>query len=133
MLSFSQADLWLMVGNATRICTPLGLNHLRAASDEPEQPAHYKGYLIQGTDDQEELYERAMVFYIALMADRYSSASTGWATSLDEGTSPGPGHVITSEDADEVERGRGLHDADSFARSSTASAFARDRPSSASD
>ncbi|BGP25902.1 C6 transcription factor [Rhodotorula toruloides] len=78
------ADLWLMVGNATRICTPLGLNHLRAASDEPAQPAHNKGYLIQGTDDQEELYERAMVFYNALMADRFSSASTGWATSIDE-------------------------------------------------
>ncbi|BGP59241.1 hypothetical protein NBRC10512_005033 [Rhodotorula toruloides] len=78
------ADLWMMVGNATRICTPLGLNHLRAASDEPAQPAHYKGYLMQGTDDQEELYERSMVFYNALMADRFSSASTGWATSIDE-------------------------------------------------
>ncbi|GAA5820630.1 hypothetical protein JCM3770_003558 [Rhodotorula araucariae] len=78
-------ELWLFCGQATRVATPLGLNHLRAASDSPtDLPAHFKGHLMPATNDDEQLAEQALTFFMALMADRYSSASTGWACSLDD-------------------------------------------------
>lgn len=72
---------------STRFCTPLGLNHLRAASDAPSLPTSVqgKGSLLAKTDNQADLIEQASTFYGAIMADRFSSASTGWAVSLDEG------------------------------------------------
>lgn len=81
-------ELWLACGQATRMCTPLGLNHLRAACDAPSLPPSVqgKGTLLPRTDDQADLVEQATTFYGAIMADRFASGSTGWAVSLDDGT-----------------------------------------------
>ncbi|GAA5852477.1 hypothetical protein JCM9279_003462 [Rhodotorula babjevae] len=85
---YSQArwvDLWLYCGQATRLTTPLGLNHVRAASDvAPQEPAHYEEYLVPSTDDDAILRERALTFFLAFTADRFASASTGWACSIDK-------------------------------------------------
>ncbi|GAA5832376.1 hypothetical protein JCM11251_006427 [Rhodosporidiobolus azoricus] len=77
-------ELWLYCGQATRILTPLGLNHLRSGEDVTQNPAFFKPHLLPPTSDPEELRERAMTFYFALMSDRFASGSTGWATSLDD-------------------------------------------------
>ncbi|GAA5883358.1 hypothetical protein JCM3774_002035 [Rhodotorula dairenensis] len=79
-------QLWLACGTATRICTPLGLNHLRAACDADSLPKSIqgKGTLLQRTDDPEDLVEQAFTFYGCLMADRFAAGSTGWAVSLDD-------------------------------------------------
>ncbi|BGP49664.1 hypothetical protein JCM10450v2_005567 [Rhodotorula kratochvilovae] len=78
-------ELWLYCGQATRVSTPLGLNHLRAASDSPtDLPAHFKGHLMPPTNDDEQLAEQSLTFFMAFMADRYASASTGWACSIDD-------------------------------------------------
>ncbi|KAK4048864.1 hypothetical protein OIO90_005672 [Microbotryomycetes sp. JL221] len=87
--SYSRArfvEVWLSCGLSTRIATPLGLNHLKGASEPTGGflAAMRKPTLLPPTDDQEELNERATAFWLAFMADRFSSASTGWATSLDE-------------------------------------------------
>ncbi|GAA5888673.1 hypothetical protein JCM6882_009044 [Rhodosporidiobolus microsporus] len=77
-------ELWLYCGQATRILTPLGLNHLRNADDIQTNPAFFKPHLLLPTSDPDELNERAMTFYFAMMSDRFASGSTGWATSLDD-------------------------------------------------
>ncbi|KAK4049546.1 hypothetical protein OIV83_004043 [Microbotryomycetes sp. JL201] len=79
-------EVWLGCGLATRIATPLGINHLKPASEYSGGflNAMRKPNLLPPTDDQEELHTRAVTFWLAFMADRFSSASTGWATSLDE-------------------------------------------------
>ncbi|TKA55976.1 hypothetical protein B0A53_01678 [Rhodotorula sp. CCFEE 5036] len=79
-------ELWMHCGQATRMCTPLGLNHLRAACDADSLPKSVqgKGALLGRTDDPEELIEQALTFYGCLCADRFSAASTGWAVSLDD-------------------------------------------------
>ncbi|KAM0786648.1 hypothetical protein ACM66B_002097 [Microbotryomycetes sp. NB124-2] len=89
MYSYSTArfvEVWLGCGLATRIATPLGVNHLKPASESSGGflSAMRKPNLLPPTDDQEELHSRAVTFWLAFMADRFSSASTGWATSLDE-------------------------------------------------
>ncbi|KPV74257.1 uncharacterized protein RHOBADRAFT_54102 [Rhodotorula graminis WP1] len=78
-------ELWQTCGQATRISTPLGLNHVRAANDVPQgQGAHFKGHLLRKTDDDDELNERAATFFICLFADRCASASTGWPCSISD-------------------------------------------------
>ncbi|GJN90337.1 hypothetical protein Rhopal_003346-T1 [Rhodotorula paludigena] len=78
-------ELWLYCGQATRVGTPLGLNHLRAKDDKGEEiPAFYKGHLLSETNDESVLEERAMTFWAAVMSDRFASSSTGWACSLDD-------------------------------------------------
>ncbi|GAA5914990.1 hypothetical protein JCM8208_005024 [Rhodotorula glutinis] len=78
-------ELWQTCGQATRISTPLGLNHVRAANDSPQgQGAHFKGNLLAKTDDDDELNERAATFFICLFADRCASASTGWPCSISD-------------------------------------------------
>ncbi|GAA6032123.1 hypothetical protein JCM8097_007084 [Rhodosporidiobolus ruineniae] len=77
-------ELWLFCGQATRILTPLGLNHLRSANDSLGVAGHFKPYLLPPTSDPEELRERAAAFYFAFLCDRMASAATGWAQSLDE-------------------------------------------------
>lgn len=75
-----------------RVCTPLGLNHLRAFTEssaaEAEHEAQLRRYskknLIHTTYDEEELYERSVTFWISVICDRFASASTGWASALDE-------------------------------------------------
>ncbi|GAA5866403.1 hypothetical protein JCM8547_000767, partial [Rhodosporidiobolus lusitaniae] len=76
-------ELWLYCGQATRILTPLGLNHLRSGDDKAPLSG-FKPYLLPPTTDPEELRERAMCFYLAFMADRFASGSTGWASGLDD-------------------------------------------------
>ncbi|GAA5990057.1 hypothetical protein JCM10908_005801 [Rhodotorula pacifica] len=78
--------LWILCGQATRMSTPLGLNHLRAASDADSLPKciQGKGTMLSRTDDPVELVEQSFTFYGAVMADRFSAASTGWAVSLDD-------------------------------------------------
>ncbi|GAA5983894.1 hypothetical protein JCM11641_006413 [Rhodosporidiobolus odoratus] len=77
-------ELWLYCGQATRILTPLGLNHLRTAGDNDANPSHFKPFLLPPTSDPAVLYERSMAFHFAFLADRFSSGNTGWATSLDD-------------------------------------------------
>lgn len=93
--SYSEArfvEVWLLSGLAIRMITPLGLNHLRALSAETvntdstlsNQPN--KSTLLQPTFNEEELYERSVTFWMAVVADRFSSANTGWALGLEECT-----------------------------------------------
>lgn len=67
--------------------TPLGLNHLKSASasvDDYVQQNYAKISMLKPTDDLIELQERSYTFWLAFMADRFSAASTGWASGIDE-------------------------------------------------
>lgn len=89
-------EVWLLSGLAIRMITPLGLNHLRALSAETvntdsslsNQPN--KSTLLQPTFNEEELYERSVTFWMGIVADRLSSANTGWSLGIEEGTSFSP-------------------------------------------
>ncbi|GAA5841944.1 hypothetical protein JCM9279_003165 [Rhodotorula babjevae] len=76
-------EVWQYCAQATRITLPLGLNHVRAASDLSADPAMASA-LLKETDDEAVLRERALTFFLAFTADRFASASTGWACSLDK-------------------------------------------------
>ncbi|KAM0749887.1 hypothetical protein T439DRAFT_41771 [Meredithblackwellia eburnea MCA 4105] len=103
-------ELWLLSGLATRLCTPLGLNHLvpwdfsqgQAGPPFPHwrSMSNGKAHIKNGTvyltpsvsthallpppKDVEEHYERSVTFWIAFSIDRHTSASTDWSTSIDE-------------------------------------------------
>lgn len=95
----SFTELWLLSGLATRLCTPLGLNHLppwdfdtSAAGTVPTDwqgkirntPSLITHSLLGPPSDLEEYRERAATFWAAFTVDRFSSASTDWSTSIDE-------------------------------------------------
>ncbi|KAM0751551.1 hypothetical protein T439DRAFT_324738 [Meredithblackwellia eburnea MCA 4105] len=81
-------EVWLYTGLATRIATPMGLNHLRATLDDADsnidRPPHMKANLLPPIKDEEELFERSATFWLAIVCDRFASASTGWAIGLDD-------------------------------------------------
>ncbi|GAA6009697.1 hypothetical protein JCM11491_001063 [Sporobolomyces phaffii] len=73
-------ELWLLVSMATRMLSPLGLNQLAS----PPDPNRFKIHLLPPPRDDTELNERATNCWYAFMSDRFASACTGWAHSLDE-------------------------------------------------
>ncbi|KAH8927064.1 hypothetical protein BT69DRAFT_1347587 [Atractiella rhizophila] len=82
-------EVWLYCGLGTRLATPLGLNHLEGTykgdtgKKERKETAGKPSILPPPVDDQE-TFERASTFWSAFCCDRFASASTGWATSIDE-------------------------------------------------
>ncbi|KAK4057271.1 hypothetical protein OIO90_001768 [Microbotryomycetes sp. JL221] len=107
-LSYQNArfgEVWLECAQATRLAVPLGINHLRSCGPgkRPKWSKHLKTSMLQPTEDEDELFERSITFWFgeqgdfaifaqclsltliaAFTCDRFASASTGWATSLDE-------------------------------------------------
>lgn len=91
-------DLWILSGLATRLVTPLGLNHLppwdHVNNTAGSLHADWKkagdggrlniAVLLGPPKDREEHYERAATFWAVFAIDRHASASTGWSTSIDE-------------------------------------------------
>ncbi|KAI5477590.1 C6 transcription factor [Pseudohyphozyma bogoriensis] len=95
-------DLWMLTGIATRLCTPLGLNHLPPWSFEDNKagtaPPDWremmqkasgvadgrKTALLPPPETLEDHYERVTTFWVAFSIDRHVSASTDWSTSIDE-------------------------------------------------
>ncbi|GAA5934774.1 hypothetical protein JCM3775_002052 [Rhodotorula graminis] len=101
---YSQArwvEVWQYCAQATRVTLPLGLNHIRAASDPSSDPTSTSA-MLKDTDDEAVLRERALTFFLAFTADRFASASTGWACSLDKAdittTIPGEGQTYPRGD-----------------------------------
>ncbi|KAL8293235.1 hypothetical protein RQP46_000929 [Phenoliferia psychrophenolica] len=102
--SASFTELWLLSGLATRLCTPLGLNHIvpwdfaldKAGDPFPDWRSFSNGSqanmvpslrthaLLPPPRDIEEHYERTATFWVAFSIDRHTSASTDWSTSIDE-------------------------------------------------
>lgn len=84
----SFTELWLLSGTATRLCTPLGLNHLAPWTGqmtvEPQTVRGSISILLGPPRDREEHYERVATFWAAFSIDRHASASTDWSTSIDE-------------------------------------------------
>ena len=76
-------EVWLLTGMATRMVTPLGLNHLRSVPADDAGVAFLKPDMIPVTSDDEELRERAATCWMAVAFDGFASASTGWAASID--------------------------------------------------
>ncbi|KAK4698399.1 hypothetical protein P7C70_g7877, partial [Phenoliferia sp. Uapishka_3] len=106
-------EIWLYTGILMRLMAPLGLNHIRAVQmfadgTAGDRPPHMKAnvriisqvslpgetllsinpcaQLLPPTGDAEELYERAMTFWMGQSCNVFASASTGWASSMDERT-----------------------------------------------
>lgn len=77
-------EVWLFTGMATRIITPLGLNHVRNVSATDSSTAYVKPDMIPATEDPVELHERAATCWMAAALDTFATASTGWACSLAE-------------------------------------------------
>lgn len=109
--SYSSArfvEVWLYCGLATRICAPLGLNHIESiiqdtplasdpVVDTNKAPNNGQGVKIDDTrhrkrekqagfapQSEEDKAEQASVFWKAFVADRLATACTGWASSLAE-------------------------------------------------
>ena len=96
--SASFTELWILSGLATRLVTPLGLNHLppwdHINNTAGNRSADWKkagdggrlniAVLLDAPKDREEHYERAATFWAVFAIDRHASASTGWSTSIDE-------------------------------------------------
>ncbi|ORY75339.1 hypothetical protein BCR35DRAFT_306317 [Leucosporidium creatinivorum] len=95
----SFTELWLLSGTATRLCTPLGLNHLppydycKGVPGAPYPdwsnrirmtPSAVTNSILPPPKDQEEYFERTVTFWTAFAIDRHASASTDWSTSIDE-------------------------------------------------
>ncbi|KAK4051406.1 hypothetical protein OIV83_002890 [Microbotryomycetes sp. JL201] len=88
-LSYQNArfgEVWLECAQATRLAVPLGINHLRSSGviKRAKWQKHLKTSMLQPTEDESDLFERSITFWFAFTCDRFASASTGWATSLDE-------------------------------------------------
>ncbi|BGP37658.1 hypothetical protein JCM10449v2_001575 [Rhodotorula kratochvilovae] len=89
-------DLWLYAGLATRLCTPLGLNHLdpwdfangRCGPEGEDWGVRVRFVerreLLEPPRTVEEHWERATTWWMAFAVDRFTSASTDWSTSIDE-------------------------------------------------
>lgn len=92
-------EVWLYCGLATRICSPLGLNHLESLIKEtpnsnfpgmpglPDDAAAFRNPKDQPShipQTEEDKAEQAHVFWTAFTADRLATACTGWASSLAE-------------------------------------------------
>ncbi|GAA6000945.1 uncharacterized protein JCM10292_006506 [Rhodotorula paludigena] len=89
-------DMWLYAGLLTRLCTPLGLNHLDAWDFENNRCGPMgedwgvrvrfveRAELLDTPQTVEEHWERATTFFFAFAVDRFASASTDWSTSIDE-------------------------------------------------
>ncbi|BGP22550.1 hypothetical protein JCM10295v2_001435 [Rhodotorula toruloides] len=94
--SASFTDLWLFGGLATRLCTPLGLNHLEPwdffhdrcgpSGEDWSRRIRFapRAELLGLPQTLEEHAERATTFWMAFAVDRFASASTDWSTSIDE-------------------------------------------------
>lgn len=112
-------QVWLECSLATRICSPLGLNHLEGhidiiasgVYDEIGEDAFHRKLESDGSrgpTTEEEKVEQAHVAWTAFMCDRAASACTGWASSLAEEDmstllpkaviQPGPVQPITEEE-----------------------------------
>lgn len=88
--------MWLYAGLLTRLCTPLGLNHLDAWDFENNRCGPMgedwgvrvrfveRAELLDTPQTVEEHWERATTFFFAFAVDRFASASTDWSTSIDE-------------------------------------------------
>ncbi|GAA5989687.1 hypothetical protein JCM11641_007280 [Rhodosporidiobolus odoratus] len=89
-------DLWLLSGTATRLCTPLGLNHLDPWDFQRGKCGPtgedwgvrvrfvQRGELMGKPRDLDEHWRRSVTFWMAFAVDRFASASTDWSTSIDE-------------------------------------------------
>ncbi|GAA5922351.1 hypothetical protein JCM3775_005700 [Rhodotorula graminis] len=89
-------DLWIFAGLATRLCTPLGLNHLdpwdfangRCGPEKEDWGVRVRFVerqdLLETPRTVEEHWERATTWWMAFAVDRFASASTDWSTSIDE-------------------------------------------------
>lgn len=94
--SASFTDLWLFGGLATRLCTPLGLNHLEPwdffhnrcgpSGEDWSRRIRFapRAELLGLPQTLDEHAERATTFWMAFAVDRFASASTDWSTSIDE-------------------------------------------------
>ncbi|KAL8279936.1 hypothetical protein RQP46_007786 [Phenoliferia psychrophenolica] len=100
-------EVWVYIGLATRLSTPLGLNHIRAVQlwndgTSGDRPPHMKANILPATGDEEELYERAATFWLGVVCDRFASASTGWSMGIDElditSLLPSPGSTYSTGD-----------------------------------
>ena len=120
--SYSSArfvETWTFCSTATRICAPLGLNHLEAHIDSIAngvyQTMDNRAFFRKmsetggrGPTTEEDRQEQAHVAWSSLMADRAASACTGWACSISEEdmstllpkpvVEPGPIKQITAEE-----------------------------------
>ncbi|ORY60382.1 hypothetical protein BCR35DRAFT_198117 [Leucosporidium creatinivorum] len=89
-LSYSSArfgEVWLECAQATRLAVPLGLNHIRASNSKAEltwTTKHLKTSMLPPTNEDDQMFERSVTFWYAFVCDRFASASTGWASSLEE-------------------------------------------------
>ncbi|GAA5995782.1 fungal specific transcription factor domain-containing protein [Rhodotorula paludigena] len=77
-------EQWICVGQGSRLAV-LGLTHLRSAFEPPSSQLGVEPIsLLPGTADQDELYERAMTFWMLFLADRFASAVNNWPCSINE-------------------------------------------------
>ena len=116
-------EVWLYCGLATRICSPLGLNHLESLIQEASsgvETSNEEASLFRKRDKavgysprtEEDKAEQAHVFWMAFMADRLATACTGWASSLAEeeistllpkpNFTPGPIQPFTQEEIEQL-------------------------------
>ncbi|GAA5865866.1 hypothetical protein JCM8547_005740 [Rhodosporidiobolus lusitaniae] len=90
------SDLWFFSGFATRLCTPLGLNHLdpwdfdRGVCGPAGEDWGVRVRFVERCDGMEKVrdlgehWRRGVTFWLAFAVDRWASASTDWSTSIDE-------------------------------------------------
>lgn len=76
--------VWIYCGLATRISTPLGLNHLESCAEYTSGAKIRPRSLMPPPTTVEEKYRRSITFWLAFLNDRYASAAASWAHSLDE-------------------------------------------------
>lgn len=81
--------MWLLTGMATRMVTPLGINHLRSVPPDDPAAIFVKPDMLPSTNDDDDLRERAFTCWMAVSFDTFATASTGWAASIDEMVSSG--------------------------------------------
>lgn len=114
-------EVWLYCGLATRIASPLGLNHIESLIDEAqvfgpldEDNMFHKGpapaSCVPMTEEDKQ--EQAHTFWLAFTCDRLAAACTGWASSMPEDevstllpkpkTTPGSIQPITSEELEQL-------------------------------
>lgn len=77
-------EAWIYSGLATRIATPLGLNHLENCNDYEQGKKLRARSLMPAPTTTADKFHRAMTFWLAFQADRFATASSGWPSSLDE-------------------------------------------------
>ncbi|GAA5897916.1 hypothetical protein JCM5296_004968 [Sporobolomyces johnsonii] len=76
---------WLEAAQAMRICVGLGLNHLRAPQPNTPLISILADRTFLGTArSEEELQERVMTFWHAMVGAIVGSAASGWSNCIDE-------------------------------------------------